>query len=190
MTPSDMADVLSAAGIYDGRKISAADAAAWHAAVGQFSREDALAAVVRHYADSTEWMKPAHLKAQILIIHNERAQKREHEIRALPSRFEVDQLRDRRIAAGVLELMSRWSVPAETDESPRGRALARARRERGNRLSPAGQSIRKRVSGDVKTQPAPWSDPAIAEKIAIQALHDAGRDCGRPACPQCRGGHA
>ena len=185
MTPSDMADVLSAAGVYDGRKISQADVAAWHAAVGQFGRDDALAAVVRHYANSTEWMKPAHLKAHILEIHHERSQQRQHEIRELPSRFEADPIRDTRIAAGVRELVQRWSIPGSQPGDAHSKALQRARRERGRRPVPASQAIRKRASGDVKTAPPPWADQAVAEQTAAQALHDAGRDCGRAACPRC-----
>jgi hypothetical protein len=184
MTPADMADVLSAAGIYDGRKISQADVAAWHAAVGQYSREDALEAVVRHYADSTDWMKPAHLKSHILAIRNERAASREHEVRALPSRFEIDQVRDGRLAAGIRALIGRWGLrKTDTDDSPHGRALARARRERGSRPLPAAQTVRKRMPALELKEPT--EPPAVREQKAIQALHTAGRSCGRGACQHC-----
>lgn len=183
MTPADMADVLSAAGIYDGRKISQADVAAWHMAIGQYDREDALAGVVRHYADSTDWMKPAHLKAQILAIRNERASARPHPIRELPSRFEADEIRNGRIREHVKQLAARWSVPTEIDDSPHGRALTRARRERGNRPVPTTQSVR-RPRRPVQIQ-EPKEPPELREQKAADALHAAGRDCGRGACSHC-----
>jgi hypothetical protein len=186
-----MADVLSAAGIYDGRTIAEADVAAWHAAVGQYDREDALAAVVRHYADSTEWMKPAHLKQHILAIRNERANARNHPVRELPSRFETDEIRDQRIAKGVTILADHWKAPEgpPTDDL-HGQALLRARRERGKREIPGQRG--SRVGGKSITMPKfappPWADPAAAERQAIEALHHAGKACGRSACPRCADG--
>lgn len=186
MTPSDMADVLTAAGVYDGRKISPADVAAWHAAIGQYDREDAIAGVVRHYADSTEWLKPGHLKAQIQAIRNERAARLHPEALALPSRFEADPQRDQRLAAGVQQLAERWSVPDTEPSDAHSNALARARRERGNRPLPTTLGMRKRATArEVTTAPPSWTEPAVAEQTAAKALHDAGRACGRSACPRC-----
>ena len=191
MTPADMADVLSAAGIYDERTIAEADVAAWHAAAGQYDREDALAAVVRHYTDSTEWMKPAHLKQHILAIRNERASRQQHPVRELPSRFEADDVRDTRIARGLKMLAQSWTAAAEEAADTRGIALARARRERGKRPMPTSTILPRRGGKpiDLDKLPKPeWADEAAREVRSVAALHEANRRCGRPVCPreECR----
>lgn len=185
MTPADMADVLSAAGIYDGRTIAEADVAAWHMAVGEYDRDDAMAAVVRHYADSTEWMKPAHLKQKILAIRNERASSQPHWLRALPSRFEVDDARDARIARGVKMLAQSWTAESAESADAHGIALARARRERGKRPMQASPLPRRGKPVDLEKLPKPeWADEAAREARSVAALHEANRRCGRRACPR------
>lgn len=189
MTPGEMADVLSAIGVYDGRKISQADVAAWHAAAGDLDRSDALAAVVRHHANSTDWMKPAHLRREVLAIRNERADRKHHEIRELPSRFERDEVRARRLAEGVRRIAEHWTAPsADAPDTPHEIALQRARRERGNRPIPTTLTA-KRSGGKPlvldKVEGPEWAKPEVRERIAVANLHAAGRPCGRQACPRC-----
>lgn len=196
MTPADMADVLTAIGAYDGRKISDIDVAAWHAAVGDLDRDDALTAVARHHGNTTDWMKPGHLRQIVLTIRNERAEQRqrEHEVRALPSRFEHDPERDDRISRGVQqgvhELVARWSIPGEDNgEDPiHEAALHRARRERKGREATTPKRHRAGGPGiqlDKVTKPPEWADDKTREAQAIRALHEAGRGCGRRNCPTC-----
>lgn len=194
MTPGDMADVLTAAGVYDGRKIAEADVAAWHLAVGDLERDDALAAVVRHYGHSTDWLKPARLRQLCQDIRNERAAAQRHEVRALPSRFEPDPERDNRISRGiqqgVRELVAKWAVPVDdhrVQDPIRDAALHRARRERKGQ---APVKLAKRTAGPgiqlekVTTGPD-WADAAARERASVGALHAAGRRCGRRDCSTC-----
>jgi hypothetical protein len=191
-----MADVLTAVGAYDGRKISDIDVVAWHRAVGDLDRDDALAAVIRHHGHTTDWMKPGHLRQLVQDIRNERAAARQHEIRELPSRFEADPERDDRISRGVHqgvhELVARWAMPGEENgEDPiHEAALHRARRERGRRDNPA--LTKRRTSGgpgiqlEKVTRPPEWADDKAREHTSINALHAAGRACGRHHCGTCR----
>lgn len=189
MTPADMADVLTAAAAYDGRTIGIGDVGAWHAAAGELDREEALAAVVRHYANSTDRMMPAHLHQNVLAIRNERADRREHEIRALPSRFEEDPERAARIRRGIAEIAKRWSVPEKGADDPvRDAALDRAKRERGKRANPAKATQRpegKPLELAKVTKGPDWTNPAFREAESVRSLHEADRPCGRPACPRC-----
>ncbi len=188
MTPADIADVLTAAALYDGRTVGVTDVAAWHAIIGPYDREDGLAAVVRHYGESTEWMKPAHLKRHILDIRNERAASKAHEIRALPSRFEADEIRDERIADNVRRLAEAWSVPAaEKTGDIHAVALARAKRERKGRQIPQPRLRRDSKPIDlakVTTGPE-WASAEAREREAVAHLHRAERHCGRAVCTTC-----
>ncbi len=189
MTPADMADVLTAAAAYDGRTIGIGDVGAWHAAAGDLDREDALGAVVRHYANTTDRMMPAHLRQCVLAIRNERAASREHEIRALPSRFEADPERAERIQRGIAEIARRWSVPEKGAADPvRDAALERAKQERGKRPNPA--KVVQRAEGKPLelakvTQGPDWTNPAFREAESVRVLHSADRPCGRAMCPRC-----
>lgn len=189
MTPADVAEVLAAAGAYDGRTVGMADVGAWHAAIGDLDPQDALAAVVRHYQNSTEWMKPAHVRQNVLAIRNERAEQREHEVRALPSRFEPDPERAARIRRGVEEIAKRWSVPEKGADDPvRDAALDRAKRERGKRPNPATTKVRKEPGKALelaKIRGPEWSDPDARERAAVESLHAADRPCGRSLCRRC-----
>ncbi len=198
MEPADMADVLSAAAVYDGRNIGRTDVAAWHAAAGHLNRDDALAAVVRHYAASTDRMMPAHLIQGALAIRNERAALQQHEIRALPSKFEPDAARDARLAAGIAKLRERWKVPARDGDQGdvHAAALERARRDRREEKRPAPARPPRREPTPIDlakvTTPPPWATPEARERLANEALHNAGRACGKPFCTreQCKASRA
>lgn len=189
MTPADMADVLTAAAAYDGRTIGVYDIGAWHAAVGELDREDALNAVVRHYGNTTDRLMPAHLKNEALAIRNERAAQQQHEIRALPSRFEEDPERTARVRRGIAEIARRWSVPEKGAADPvRDRALERAKQERGKRPNPVKAAKRaegKPLELTKVTQGPDWTNPALREAESVRALHQADRPCGLARCPRC-----
>lgn len=100
MTPGDAARVLAVAALYDNRQTGEEDAAAWYAVIGDLDFADAVEAVRRHYRDSVDWLKPAHVRAGVRAIRDERDRQRPHEIRTLPSRFEPDMVREVRMAPG------------------------------------------------------------------------------------------
>lgn len=101
MTPGDVARVLATCALYDFRTIDVSDAAAWFKVIGDLDVEDALEAVARHYADSTDRMMPAHLRRGVRALREERNRLQPHPARALPSRFEDDMGRQVRLKAGA-----------------------------------------------------------------------------------------
>lgn len=101
MTPQEVAAVLAAAALRDNRTVGPADVMAWLQDIGDLDPADALAAVSRHYRDSTERLMPAHVRRLAKAIRAERREAEHHEIRALPGRFETDDDRALRIKTGV-----------------------------------------------------------------------------------------
>lgn len=101
MTPGDTARVLAACALYDFRSVETSDAAAWFRIIGDLDYEDAMEAVARHYAASTDRMMPAHVRQGVKAIKAERRAKDPHEVRALASRFEDDMGRKVRIEKGA-----------------------------------------------------------------------------------------
>jgi hypothetical protein len=72
MTDQEILTVLAKASAFDGRHPDAAMAAAWLEAIGDLPFEDTLQAVVDHYATSTDWVKPGHLRALVKKARAER----------------------------------------------------------------------------------------------------------------------
>jgi hypothetical protein len=68
MTPDQIIDLLTTAAAFDRRTVGDADVIAWHAAVGDLPFADAQAAVVQHYAESTDWLMPAHVRKLVRRI--------------------------------------------------------------------------------------------------------------------------
>lgn len=110
MTPGDAARVLGACALYDNRTVGVADAAAWHKVIGDLDVADALEAVARHYAESTDRIMPAHVRRGVKQIREERRRVSERsEVLALPSRFEDDmdrQVRMKRGAASARQVLA------------------------------------------------------------------------------------
>jgi len=95
VTPGDAARVLAACALFDNRKIPDDEngdrlAEGWFALIGHLDLRDALEAVRRHYAESTEWIMPAHINRGVRAIKAERRRDMHHEARQLPSPFERD----------------------------------------------------------------------------------------------------
>lgn len=102
MKPGDAARVLGTAAMYDYRTVGPLDVAAWFKVIGHLDLEDALEAVARHYADSTERIMPAHINRIARQIREERDRREEKSApRALPSRFEDDINREVRMEQGA-----------------------------------------------------------------------------------------
>lgn len=176
MKPEDTALVLAKCAAYDQRTIGQSDVAAWHEIIGHLQRADALEAVRRWYASHRERIYPSDVIETVRLLGNARATA----ILAAPA--EHDPVRHQQVMAAVHEMAAKWGAPIDLPpDTPHGRALTRARRERGNRPIPASQTIRKRMP---KLDLKPDDEPEVRERRAIAALHEAGRPCGRKAC-QC-----
>jgi hypothetical protein len=109
MTPGEAARLLAACAMYDFRSVEKPDGLAWHHVIGDLDFEDAMEAVRRHYADSTDRMMPAHVRAGVKAIRDERRRTEPSEARALPSPFEHDldrEMRAKRGAASVREVLA------------------------------------------------------------------------------------
>lgn len=67
MTEHDVIDVLTAIAAYDQRTVGESDVQAWHAIAqhANWNRDDALRAVVDHYANETKRIMPADITAGI-----------------------------------------------------------------------------------------------------------------------------
>lgn len=102
MTPEDVIDVLAKAAAFDQRTVGQADILAWHEILQKLDRDDALAAVTRHYAESRERIMPADVIRHARSFREDRrGREKATEPRALPSRFESDEERNLRIKEGV-----------------------------------------------------------------------------------------
>ncbi|MGW4602709.1 hypothetical protein ACWENS_05465 [Streptomyces sp. NPDC004532] len=65
MNAADAAELLTLAAAFDRRTIGEADARAWAAALNAIPLDDdTRAAVARHYAESSDWITPAHVVQQ------------------------------------------------------------------------------------------------------------------------------
>jgi hypothetical protein len=104
MTPGEVARLLAAAAMFDYRKIEKADAQAWHFVLGDLDFDDAMEALRRHYAESTERLMPAHVRHGVRAIRDERRRQQPSEVRALPSRFEDDADRSERARRGSAQV--------------------------------------------------------------------------------------
>jgi hypothetical protein len=81
MTETDMKRVLARASAYDNRRPDALVVEAWLAAIGDLDPADALDAVVTHYGESTDWIRPGHIRA---IVRRVRAARLRSADLALP----------------------------------------------------------------------------------------------------------
>lgn len=106
MELAEVALVLTKAAAYDRRTVGEADARAWHEVLGDVELVDALAAVARHYRDSTDWLMPAHLRRLATAHRTERrrVEGAKSEALALPSRYEDDDDRAVRVKRGMAGL--------------------------------------------------------------------------------------
>ena len=59
MSPNDIIDLLTLAAAYDQRTVGQGDVTAWHAALFKLDPDEAQAAVIAHYQDSTQRIMPA-----------------------------------------------------------------------------------------------------------------------------------
>ncbi|MFE4328702.1 hypothetical protein ACFRQM_04385 [Streptomyces sp. NPDC056831] len=75
MTPADAAELLTLAAAFDRRTVGEADARAWAAALNSMPLDDdARAAIARHYAETSDWLTPAHVRKHRAKIRSERVE--------------------------------------------------------------------------------------------------------------------
>lgn len=72
MTPEQVGQILAAAAGRDARTVGVTDVLAWHEDIGDLDFHDALAAVSRHYRESTDRLMPAHVRRLAAEIARDR----------------------------------------------------------------------------------------------------------------------
>lgn len=104
MTPDETALVLAKAALVDMRTIGEEDVLAWHELLHRIDFPDALDAVRRHYSESRDRLMPADVIRLARLAREERRRLEQHEVRALPGRYEDDAERDERKRVGMAKL--------------------------------------------------------------------------------------
>lgn len=82
MDVTQAALLLTVAASFDNRKPDADAARAWSIALDGIDFDDARAAIIRHFRESTEWLMPAHVITNVKRIERER-------IAAAPNLYEL-----------------------------------------------------------------------------------------------------
>ncbi len=72
MNRAQVVDLLTMAAAYDARTIGDADVVAWHAILHETDFADAKAALLGHFAESTERLMPAHIRRRVSALREER----------------------------------------------------------------------------------------------------------------------
>lgn len=73
MQKSQTARLLGKAALVDNRTIDQMTIEAWHEIVGHLDYDDALAALLKHRTESTDYLMPAHIVAGVKAIRKQRA---------------------------------------------------------------------------------------------------------------------
>ncbi|MFE6304997.1 hypothetical protein [Nocardiopsis sp. NPDC057823] len=156
MTEQHILTVLAKASAFDNRRPDAAAAAAWLEAIGDLPVEDALEAVVEHYATATDYLRPGH-------------------IRAIVERTRADRLR------GIDQVLP----PADPDAVDYGpqlkKLLARAADDRS--VATAIEAPRRRATAPTAEYVAARGPGYLARRLALAVpcpLEGCGRETGRP----------
>jgi hypothetical protein len=89
MERDDIIDVLTKAAAFDARTVGEGDVLAWHEALGDLDRDDALKAVTVHYTRHIERLMPAHVRRAVVAIKRDAAQRAARRLHRLePGRSE------------------------------------------------------------------------------------------------------
>lgn len=79
MNRAECAQLLTIVASYDRRTLGEADVISWQGAIGDLTFEECRTAVVKHYAEQTDWLMPAHVRRLALSARQDAA------MRSLPS---------------------------------------------------------------------------------------------------------
>lgn len=72
MTPEDTARVVAKIQLGDNRVVDALTVREWHDSIGHLEYEDCIAAVTLHRQSSTEYLMPAHITRNVVLVRNSR----------------------------------------------------------------------------------------------------------------------
>lgn len=72
LTIEQVGDLLATAAAFDSRTVGKADLMAWAKAIGDLDYDDASQAIIDHYTESTDWLKPAHVRNRVKNIRRAR----------------------------------------------------------------------------------------------------------------------
>jgi hypothetical protein len=152
--------------LYDNRRTSDPDTLAWYQVIGDLPYDDAKAAVIGHYAESTDRIMPAHVRTRVKAMRRARL---EHGIAAAPSPEIADDARDYQevLRSGIRQLANgyqpeRLAIAAPVREGPPPEVFTEAR-------AALGPSLRDR-------NPQPMTAQEIArQQAAASRAERAGR---------------
>lgn len=128
MNRTECAQLLTVITSFDRRTLGEADVIAWHGTLGDLTFDECRAAVVKHYAEQTEWAMPAHVRRLALAARQDAA------MRALPGSHDD------------LVPMPEWFGTTVEQHKLRQRALNEQRKVDGERPS-YGETVMRPIDG-------------------------------------------
>ena len=72
MNAKETARLLALCASYDRRKVGEADILAWHRIIGDLPFGDCEQAVLEHYAETSDWIMPAHIRTRVKETRRQR----------------------------------------------------------------------------------------------------------------------
>ncbi|MGW4426618.1 zinc finger domain-containing protein [Streptosporangium sp. NPDC004631] len=169
LTRDQVIDLLTCAAAYDRRTIGETDVAAWTLAIGDLPYDDAQAAIVGHYSESTDWLMPAHVRTRVRQARERNIAR--HPVPELPADPDDPAAYRAELKAAVAQLANGMQAPRPlaigsgappTDEYTRARGLDR---------HPLRLAAKKVV--------CPW--PACRAGIGTACVNASGRRLDQPA---------
>jgi hypothetical protein len=181
--------VLALVQAFDRRTVGEVDVRAWHSVLGDLEVADVMEAVRRHYADSSDWMMPAHVRRGVAEIVAER--NRPEPSPWAPGQYGVlredavaivegqtgERLALSELPAAVADLVARVraGLPESSREALRPRTVAWEREQAAYRRSQGGEPnphYRPKVS-----------EHAVVDPDAVEALRESDGFCsGGASC--------
>lgn len=73
MNRAEIAELLTVIATLDRRTLGESDVIAWHGTLGDLRAQECKDAAVRHYAESTDWLMPAHIRRRVLASRQDSA---------------------------------------------------------------------------------------------------------------------
>lgn len=110
MTKTETARLLAVISAFDRRTVGEAEVEAWYLVVGDLTGEDCAHAVREHYARTTDWLMPAHVRAGVRRM---RAERLDRELEPVPDADPDD------VSAYLTALRAGRRRIAAGDEKPR-----------------------------------------------------------------------
>ena len=74
MNAEEASRLLAKCASYDRRKVGEADIIAWYQVLSDLDYDDCTAAVIAHYAETTDWIMPAHIRQRVKETRDKRLQ--------------------------------------------------------------------------------------------------------------------